>query len=550
MKDKKSILKIVSLCFTTVFLCGMVFQVKAASVDTILNLSKKEAVELALENNNDLKRLETGLDILNRKFNKYKTLSIEAEKAEDDFKEYKRAYETINSESFKTLQGTLTNILKLDECINGIKDLTSKIEVLQSKGELSETENAQLQVLINGLDAYKSGANQIIEGLLGMLSNPDKLKGLSSYGLSVDPNIIQQIISSGATPEQLMSNPTFMGLINNFIKVAKEKAPELNAKVVKFEKAKKQVIASDLADSTTGEPKVLSKKEEYETFIMPQKIPWYTVQCMIEKVSKQKETANETVDVKVKEAYENLLYAKEGYNLKNQLLQRMLKGYNDLTNSNKLGMSSDTQKKILEIEINKSKLDLDNLSKDIQNGEFQFKKALGINISTQIALIDSLDKTIIETKSYETYLQNALGNRMEIYNANIDLEEKKRTIDIIKEYFSEEEYGLMNAQKELDEADVDLSDAKKNVEENIQRAYLDVIQKRKEIDLASQNIDKSQQQLDSAKKAYEIGTSQISLIWDAELGLNKSQMDYNTSLRNYNISLYKLEKASKLGPAY
>lgn len=550
MKNKKNILRILSLCFTCIFLLEMGFSVKAASTDTISSLSKKEAVTLALKNNNDLKRLETGLNILNRKFNKYKDLSNEAKKAEEDFKEYQKAYKTINGESFKTLQGALTNILKLDKCINGIKDLTPKIEALKNKGELTETEKEQLQALINGVNVYKSGANQIIQGLLGMLSNPEKLKALSDYGLSVDPNIIQQIISSGATPEQLMSNSTFMGLINNFIKVAKEKSPELDAKVAQFEKAKVQLIAAGLADAKTGEPKSLSAKEEYKTFIMPQKMPWYIVQCMIQKTVKQKETANETIDVKVKEAYEKLLYAKEGYKLKNQLLDRMLKGYNDLTNSNKLGMSSDIEKKILEIEINKTKLDLDNLSKDIQNGEFQFKKALGININTKISLIDSLDKTIIEPKTYESYLQNALCNRMEIYNANIDLEEKKRALNIIEDYFSEKEYDLMNAKKELDESDVALSDAKKNVEENIRKAYLDVIQKRLEIKLASQNIVKSQQQLDSAKKAYEIGTSQVSLIWDAELGLNKSQMDYNTSLRNYNIALYKLEKASKLGPAY
>lgn len=49
------------------------------------------------------------------------------------------------------------------------------------------------------------------------------------------------------------------------------------------------------------------------------------------------------------------------------------------------------------------------------------------------------------------------------------------------------------------------------------------------------------------QKSYEIGVKAIGLTWDAELAVSKAQMDYDASIRDYQIALYKLEKASGIG---
>ncbi|MCY6355117.1 TolC family protein [Clostridium sp. ZS2-4] len=501
MKSKKSILKMLTLGFTSVFIGGAVLSVSAAPSKDVLKLSKQQAVDISIKNSNDMKRLETGMDQLDRNFKKYKKLSTEAEQAMDDFDEYKSAYKKLNSDDFKQ------ESKKLIEAVEGYNEAEKKLKELQE----------QLAKLPAGTPEDDPVKAAIKQGIA-------KAQGTMKY-------IEEQI--KPATIEYM-----------------RKQYDEMKAKLAEFEAAKAKLIAVGLADKTTGAPRNLTSKEEYNFFIMPRDIPWYTVQCMIEKTVKKKEFATSALDVGVKEAYDNLLYAKEGYNLKKQLYDRMLKGYKDLVKTCEAGQASELQKNLTKIDLDKTKLELDKLSRDIENGKIQFKNALGVSLTQEIELTDSLNKAVKQPLSYQEYLSSALGARSEIFDTSVDLKEKKRTMDILKDYFDDEDYEYMDAEKALDEASVALDEAKKNVEENIQRAYLDVIQKNREIDLASKNVDKAKQQLDSASKAYELGTKPVSLTWDADLGLNKAQMDYNTAVRNYNIALYKLEKASKVGPAY
>ncbi|MCY6370979.1 TolC family protein [Clostridium ganghwense] len=496
---KKSIFKMLSLGFASIFVGGAVLSVSAAPSKGVLSLTKEQAVQLSIKNSNNMKRLDTGMDTLDRKFKKYKKLSQEAEEAMDGFEDYKDAYKKINSDEFKEQSK------KLVDAVEGYNEAEKTLKELQEK--------------------------------------------LASLPEGTPEEVIAQIKAGIAQAQGVMK------YIENEIKPAtiddmREKYAEMETQLAEFNAAKAKLIATGLADKDTGKPKNLTAKEEYNFFIMPKDIGWYTVQCMIEKTVKKKEVANVMADVMIKEAYDNLLYAQEGYKLKKQLYDRMLKGYNDLVKTCEVGQASELQKNLTKIELDKTKLELDKLSRDIENGEIQFKNALGVNLSREIQLIDTLNMDVKAPLSYEKYLSSALGTRSEIFDADVDLKEKKRTMDILKDYFDDEDYEYMNAQKALDEAQLALDEAKKDVEENMQNAYLNVIHKKGQIDLASKNLEKAKQQLDSALKAYKLGTKPVSLTWDAELGLNKAKMDYNTAVRNYNIALYKLEKASKIGPAY
>lgn len=501
MKSKKSILKMLTLGVTSIFVGGAVLSASAAPSKDVLKLSKEQAVSLSVKNSNDMKRLETGMDKLDRNFKRYKKLSEETQEAMDGFEDYKDAYKKINSDEFKQ------ESKKLSDAVEGYNEAEKKLKELQE----------QLAQLPEGTP------------------EDDPVKVAIKEGIATAQETMEYIVNQikPATIEYM-----------------RKQYDEMKTQLAEFEAAKAKLIAAGLADKTTGAPRNLTAKEEYTMFIMPRDIPWYSVQCMIEKTVKKKDFAKSALDVGVKEAYDNLLYAEEGYALKKQLYDRMLKGYNDLVKTCEAGQASELQKNLTKMDVDKTKLELDKLSRDIENGKIQFKKAVGISLTQEIQLTDTLNKAVKQPLSYEEYLSSALGMRSEIFDANVDLKEKKRTMDILQDYFDDEDYEYMDAEKALDEANVVLDEAKKNVEENIQRGYLDVIQKKGQIDLASKNVEKSKQQRDSASKAYELGTKPVSLIWDAELGLNKADMDYNTAVRNYNIALYKLEKSSKIGPAY
>lgn len=540
---KKSIFKMLSLGFASIFVGGAVLSVSAAPSKDVLKLSKSQAVALSMKNSNDMKRLDTGLKTLDRKFKNYKELSRETSKAKEDFEDYKEAYKKINSDEFKMTKSLLHSFSTYSSSIEQIEKLKVELEQAKKAGDAEKIASIG-QKLSEKVKTYDNVRKKILTDV----SKKEVQEILSSANMSIDPSMINilklDIESLVALP------PSDKTKLKGFMDIVSKENKKIEDKLAEFNAGKVKLAAMGLANPATGEPKHLTSKEEYNLFIMPRDIPWYSVQCMIQKTVKKKALAKYTIDVKVKEAYDSLLYAKEGYALKKQLYDRMVKGYNDTVKSCSVGKSSKLEEKITKIELDKTKIELDKLSRDIENGEIQFKNALGISLTQEIELTDTLNKSIKAPLSYEKYLNDAMSSRCEIFDCKMDLEEKKRTFDILKDYFDDEDYEWLSADKEVDDADIALDEATKNVKENIQNAYLDVTQKKREIDLAHQNMEQAKTKLDSATKAYEAGVKTVSLTLDATLGVNKAQMDYNTATRNYNIALYKLEMASKLGPKY
>ncbi|KEH86009.1 hypothetical protein Z966_04760 [Clostridium novyi A str. NCTC 538] len=522
MKNKR-LLKILTLGITSIFLGGAALRVSAASSKEPLKLSRDEAVALAVKNSNDIKRVDTGVDTIARKFKDAKDLSDKVKELEEKFADYKEAWKKINSSEFKAAKAKLEGAIKAVEGYSKsdevLKDLNAKLSALNKIPEDKLTPEMKAQ------------KNQIIAGI-------KKAEGTKK-----------------AIESQLKQG-------NMTIEAAKEKYPEfkkqyaeIQAKLAEFEAGKKTLIELSepgtsleypLVDIKTGEPLNLTQEEEYYDFKRPQEI-YYAVQVLLEKAVKQKELVKSIASVQVNEAYTKILYGEDGYGVKSKLCDRIQKGYNDVTKSYDIGTSSKLQKDLTKISLDQMKLDVDSLKRTVDSGKIQFKSSLGVDLTSNIELKDKIDKTVREPKGFQEYLNDAFKNRYEIFSADRDLKEYERSFETIKDYFVDDDYEWMNVAKQIDETKLALSDAKRDVKRDIEDKYLEVKQKRNEIEMNKKKLEKAQIQLDAANKAYEIGVKAIGLTWDAELAVAKAQMDYDTSIRDYKIALYKLEKASGIG---
>ncbi|NEZ48076.1 TolC family protein [Clostridium botulinum] len=522
MRNKR-LLKILTLGITSIFLGGVALNVSAASSKEPLKLSRDEAVTLAVKNSNDIKRVDTGVNTIARKFKDAQDLSDKVKKLEDKFEDYKEAWKKINSPEFKAAKEQLEGAIKAVEGYSKsdeiLKDLNAKLNALNKIPEDKLTPE------------MKEQKNQIIAGI-------KKAEGTKKY-------IESQLKQGNMTIDDAKAKyPEF-----------KKKYAELEAKLAEFEAGKKTLIELSepgtsllypLVDIKTGEPLNLSQEEEYYDFKRPQEI-YYAVQVLLEKAVKQKELVKSIAGVQVNEAYTKILYGEDGYGVKNKLCGRIQKGYNDVTKSYNIGTSSKLQKDLTKIALDQTKLDVDSLKRTVDSGKIQFKSSLGVELTSDIELKDKIDKTIKEPKGFQEYLNDAFKNRYEIFSAKRDLEEYNRSFETIKDYFVDDDYEWINVEKQIDETKLALSDAKRDVKRDIEHKYLEVKQKRNEIEMNKKKLEKAQIQLDAANKAYEIGVKAIGLTWDAELAVAKAQMDYNVSIRDYKIAFYKLEKASGIG---
>lgn len=309
-----------------------------------------------------------------------------------------------------------------------------------------------------------------------------------------------------------------------------------------------QLKEAGLTDSSL-KPKELTKAQQYEKFVYPREIPVVIAKNMLKKAELQKSTINCTIDVKVKEGYDAVLYGEEGYNLTEQLYEKLLKDFAQTESKYTVGVISQTDRNIGEIQLKKSKLKLDNLQRDLKNGKINFNQSLGTNIQTEYSFNDDKEKAST-LKNYNSYLSSAIGSRGEILASNIDIDEKLFIFNLIKDYYSEGEYEYKKAVQELNEAKIKHSEAEKAVEEDIKNLYLDVQERQGDISLANKKLDQAKVQHISVKASYDAGMMPIAMVWNVDLLVNQCEMNLAKAQRDYCNALYNLEQNSKVGTKY
>ena len=106
------------------------------------------------------------------------------------------------------------------------------------------------------------------------------------------------------------------------------------------------------------------------------------------------------------------------------------------------------------------------------------------------------------------------------------------------------------AELELSKAKSDYDDVSKVIEMEIQKSYLDVKQKQSAKQLADMKLKQASNQYNTAKISYFEGVIDLSLLWNAELGVNQAEMNDNKALRDYNNAFYELKQNCKTGTEY
>lgn len=480
---------------STIFITSALNTSAEVSKETVV-LTRTQALDMALGNNNNILRLDAGINTMLRNFKKYKKLSDEITKLLDGFEDYKDEYEEISSEEFKAKQREISD--KLEK----YNELSKRLEDL--KKELEEVKNG----------SSESSGTRTEEEIKDDIDKVNKeLQSLDKESLD-------------------------------------KESDEIKKKLAKFEQQKALYVSMGLASPADGTPIKLTQEQEYNRFVKARDIIWHNLQTNLEKMKYQKEAVSESIKYGVETAYDNILFAQEGLKIQKQLYEKQQKDYNNILAQYENGRVSENDKNIAEKELEKLKLQVENLTRQIENGKIQLKQLLGIDLEKTVELTESIDTNINEPKDYDEYLSSALLNRNEIIAAKLDCEEAERTFDIIKDYLDDDDYDWMDAERTLNEAQTALLEAEKEVRQNIKNAYLDVTQKKAEIDLAHKKLEAAQVQYNAVKKNYEAGRVALPMLWNVEIGVNSAKMNYDNAVIKYKTALKKLEAASKIGPGY
>lgn len=453
----------------------------------------------------------------------FSTSSLNLAKAADSFTSITK------KKAVDIATGNSSKVAKIDTAIAAIKRNIDKYD------DLSD----EIDDLENNIEDYRSAYKKLNDPV--NQENYKKLKTLkASY---VQAHGIPDEATKAATIAYLNSQNPYgtEAALDVVIKNIEDNITKLNDAGEKLKEA--GYAEDDLS------PKDLSVQDYYDTFQYGKIMPPIIARDMLSKANLQREVVFTAIDVKVKQGYDNLLYAEEGLALTQKLYDTQLKEYNQFLEKYKQGLSSEVEKKVADIGIQKLKLQLENLQRQVDNGKIQFNQAIGVDVSKQFNFTDE-KMVYIETKSYDEYLQSALANRAEILAAKIDIDEKQKNFDIASKYFSETELTYVKASKALEQANLNYESLCKQVEMEVQDGYFAVKQKQSEKKLADRKLQQAQNQYNNAKLSYDAGVLSIATLWNAELGVNQAQMNTNKALRDYNNSLYEFEKNCEVGTEY
>ncbi|MGH4139585.1 TolC family protein [Clostridium sp.] len=401
--------------------------------------------------------------------------------------------------------------------------------------------------LKKSLEQYKSAYSMAYSA-----ESMAKYKGLGSLiALFTQAEQIPDEITRNATIAAIVNSPTNT---NHLTKVqAQGLLAKADAQIAELKEAGNKLAKVGLTelDPTTGgdKPKILSPAKTYATFVYLRNIPWYIAQDMMDKTKLQREVIQSATDVLVKQGYDTILYAEDGYNLTKQLYDKQVKDYGQLVKKYEVGSASELEKNLAQIELQKSKLNLDNLQRQVENGKTKLNQSLAVNLKDNYNFKDKK----IETKdplTYDEYLTNAMKNRAEILDADITIAEKQKIFDDLQGYFNKVDVEYLQAEQEIEQAKLKKDQTSKQIETEMQSDYLDVKQKQSALKLSSQKVEQANNQYNVVNISYKTGMQPLSMLWLVELGVNKAQMDNNKALRDYNNALYALDANCKIGTKY
>lgn len=480
----KMLIPIVSL----ILLSSYIIHAATVSAETVLQLTKEEAQEITLENNNTIKSLD------------------------QTRKELLRGYSDL-SDQMDLLEGLYNNL-------NTFEHLYTKNKNTRDNVSYNTYFENSKQILTNTMR---------IEEIDEILSSPTDDVDIESL-----TNEKNTLVSENETYQNEI---TALGLTES----------EINNIISYEEYQNLQILQAQFGSMNINKP--LSKEEEYSRFIKPLYVTPYSFQMNITSMNLTIETTKESILSGVNQLYDGILTLKE---VKTILIESVALNESNLNNSQvKLQLGKATKVDVTKAKNNLeiARMELQKMEREINSMKMNLKKMLGLEPTTTINLIDEVTE-VHNLQDLYYYIGNALTNRNEIKLIQLSIEDKNNEFDYVDEYFSSRSEEYLIGESELKGLYLDLEYTKLDIEKEIRNAYMDVKEKKAAYELSIKELDQAITQYNNMQSYKELGYITSNTL--NQLNIQKVQKENAkiTAYRNYVNAYQALIDATSIGPAY
>lgn len=291
----------------------------------------------------------------------------------------------------------------------------------------------------------------------------------------------------------------------------------------------------------------------YENYLNGRAFSNYSSWLQVLSLKDSYDTSKAKLEGDIQAMYYNLLYVTEQYESLEDSLNTMEKQYSGLALKYEKGLVSELDKYKFEVELNKKRLQLQKNRRSKEYQELVLKQTCGIERSQTIELISKdagLNKEY-KLDSYQNYLDNALAKRSEVVNAKLKLEVYKKELEYYDKYIKQKyAFGRTNLQQQLEDSEFAVTQKTLDVTGDVQTAYTDVKSVQSQMEIQKRNAQSKKSDYSIAEQKYSQGLLSLVDLWNSKDAVSSAEIEYKKAQRNMDYSLYKLELACTLGPAY
>lgn len=450
-------------------------------------LTKDKAVEMAINSNSGVKKLEIALNSLVRNFNKTKDLNDVIEKQLDMLEQYEELYDKYQNDLGEKYIKYAALSMQIPQIQKQISDIQSQIQNLSKDDPQYNEKLAELNEQLETLQEKLVGVQESIQAVI----SSEEIQKCEDEGMS------QQ-------------------------------------EALEFSVMKEQIQAMFNTDKPT-------EKQKYDMLIK-NKDMYLSIQSAIQSMKLQMKLVKKNIDIGVRNLYDTVLYLEDAYELQKASYDIKLRDFKDMEEKYNQSQISKLDLTNSKIELEQSKLQVENMERTLENTKLSLKQMCGINIKQDIEIKDDSLFDVNEEKplEYDEYLKYALNNKEEILIAKIDLEDKKRIYDSADKYLSSKDSELIQLKQDYEESLIKYDEAVNKVRQDVQKLYMEMKNKKLALDAAEKNLDKVNESYSSLKQNYEQGFVPISTLRSMEIAVKSSKMNYEKAVRDYENALYSL----------
>ena len=251
----------------------------------------------------------------------------------------------------------------------------------------------------------------------------------------------------------------------------------------------------------------------------------------------------------VEQSYYSLLQAQETVRINKENLD-IAKDLQDKTQKKeKLGLVAKQEVLNSELHYIKAKSQYEASIITAKNAKMSFNSKLGKNVMDNVELTDELKAKEFDpnTVNIADAIKSALEKRYDLKSLELNYELEKITMEDVASQYTETMYPYQKEKLKVEKMQKDLENAKLRMEIEVRSNYLQILQKKEEIESGIKAVEVSEQAWKLSEISNDAGMNVLTDVEQAQLSYSQAKLSLSKAILDYNTAILKFQDSIDVG---